>query len=246
MTSRSAARGRAARGRGSPRPHRGTRRSWIRTPSAWRATSGRRRTTRSYVCDHRLTSGSTANASVAAARPEVVRVVVHYAAVRDEDVGLAPELELLADLRHEDPQLGLAGGALVDPERVVAHDLAPQLHRAARPLHLRREGEQRRRLADPVGADERDLGGTGPRGDRRVGSGGGTADLRGIGTSVRCPAGRGWRQRPRARNGRRPGGEGPPRGVAREEERSRTSCFTWPGGNSGPGSAGRSTAASGP
>ena len=45
------------------------------------------------------------------AGPQVVGVVVHGRAVGDQDLRLGRELELLADLRHEHPQLGLARGA---------------------------------------------------------------------------------------------------------------------------------------
>ena len=51
---------------------------------------------------------------------------------------------------------------LVDAERVVAHDLAGELDRAAGALDDAREGERGGRLADAVRADEGDLGVAGP------------------------------------------------------------------------------------
>ena len=100
----------------------------------------------------------------AVAGPQVVGVVVDHAAVGDENLGLRRQLELLADLADEDPQLGLAGGALVDAQRVVADHLPGELDGAAGSLDRVGEGVGGGRLADPVRPDEGDLGAAGPGG----------------------------------------------------------------------------------
>ena len=100
----------------------------------------------------------------APARTQVVGEVVDDATIGDEHLGLGGQLQLLADLADEHPELGLAGRGLVDPERVVAHHLAPELDGAAGALDRVGERVGGRRLADPVGPDEGDLGAARPGG----------------------------------------------------------------------------------
>ncbi len=72
--------------------------------------------------------GLNLEAMNAGARPEEDRRSCRPHPVGDQDLGLRGQLRLLADLVHEDPQLGLAGRRLVDPQPVVADDFARELH----------------------------------------------------------------------------------------------------------------------
>ena len=82
----------------------------LRMPSARSAMSGRQAhdevIRRSPRTDERLGREPVG----ASARTQVVGEVVDDAAVGDEDLGLGGQLQLLADLADEHPQLGLAGG----------------------------------------------------------------------------------------------------------------------------------------
>ena len=75
-----------------------------------------------------------------------------------EHLGPFPQLELLLDLRHQHPQLGLGRGPFVHAERVEADHLPAHLDASARPSDGAGEGMHRIRLAHRMRADERDLG----------------------------------------------------------------------------------------
>ena len=69
-----------------------------------------------------------------------------------------PQLQLLLDLGHQHPQLGLGRGPLVEAERVEADHLAADFDAPARSSDGAGEGVNGVRLAHGVRADERDLG----------------------------------------------------------------------------------------
>src|SRR5512140_1016078 len=89
--------------------------------------------------------------------PSHVTEVVEDRAVAEDDIGLGLGLKLPGDLRVEDPGLRLERRLAVDRQRALPRDLPDELDAQVPFFQSRREVVTKRRLADPMGADERDF-----------------------------------------------------------------------------------------
>jgi len=76
----------------------------------------------------------------AAGHAQVVREVVDHRPIGQQHLGAVRQLELLLHLGHQDPQLRLRGGGLVQAELVEADHLAPDPDRSPRAANGACEG----------------------------------------------------------------------------------------------------------